>query len=1010
MSKFLLLILPFMAKAQIRDYSKLVNPLVGTAAHGHTYPGATSPFGMVQLSPDTRMADWDGSSGYHYSDSLIYGFSHTHLSGTGVPDYCDILLQPTTGNYQWNNYEYASAYSHNNEKAYAGYYNVYLDKYNVDVALTTTAHTGLHQYTFAKNTREGNVLLDLIHRDIVLDSYIQIVDEYTVQGYRYSNSWASKQKLFFYLKFNSKIKRKAIHLTDTTSQLLSTTSAKGKAIQAAFTFDVSNGVPLQVQVAISGVSMAGAKLNYEKENAQFNFKKTVATNVKNWNTQLQKIEITSHQFNNIDTIFYTALYHTMVVPNLYQDVDGQYRGTDDKIHKANGFTNYTVFSLWDTYRAYHPLMSIINPAITNDWVNTFVHQYTNGGMLPVWELSANETYCMIAYHSVPVILDAYKKGITKFDANLALEAMLAYSCSAKFGISDYAKTGYLSNDVEAESVSKTLEYAYDDWCIAEFAKLLGKQSIAKEYYKRSLNFINLYNPATAFFQGKNNASWLQPFTPTEVNNYYTEGNAWHYRFAVPHQIPTLIKLMGGAQMYEQYLTEIFTTNQTLTGREQADVTGLIGQYAHGNEPSHHIAYLYAFANMANNKTPYYVNKICNEFYKNTHDGLIGNEDCGQMSAWYIWSVLGMYPTNPASNEFTVGSPQIKQAIIHIANGKKIIINVSKPNANCYFPTYASTQFITNNSINYASLKNGATINYTMVPEPIATKVTEVTEYKKDVIDTNFVATPYLTSTQYKFRDSTTIHIASIDSTATIRYCIAQKEDPNTKQNNEINTTTLFKNNATNTAPINNELVNVIKGTTNYYANYTQPITISNSCVLYMYTIKNNKLSGLSVQPFYKIKNDKTITVLSKVAPMYTAGGNDALIDGIVGTTNWRAGNWQSSYGNSFEANIDLLKSKKVTTITTTFLQDIKSWIWLPPTMEIYSSNDAVNYTLVATVTNTIDEKSEVAQIENFEKKFANVQTRYIKIKATNFGTIPNWHIGVGNPSHLFISEINIETE
>ncbi len=965
-----------------KDYTKLVNPMIGTGGHGHTYPGATSPFGMVQLSPDTRMADWDGSSGYHYSDSIIYGFSHTHLSGTGVPDYCDILMQPTTGDYEWDNKKYASPFKHASEKAYAGFYGVHLDKYNINVRLTTTPRTGLHRYWFPENTKEGNVIVDLIHRDIVLDSYIEVVDNYTIKGYRFSKSWATNQKLFFVAKFNKPIIKKALHISDTASQMLSTNIAKGKAIQAGFTFNVSDGSPLLVQVALSPVSMDGAMLNLKAEQPDFHFDKTLEQNEKSWNKELSKIEIESHSFNNIDTIFYSALYHTMIVPNIYQDIDGNYRGTDDKIHKAVGYTNYTVFSLWDTYRAYHPLMSIINKERTRDWIHTFLNQYKQGGMLPVWELSANETFCMIGYHSVPVIVDAYKKGITDFDTELALKAMLDYSKSNKFSIYKYARQGFLSNEIEHESVSKTMEYAYDDWCIAEFASMLGKKNIAYEYYKRSLNYRNLYNPATGFFQGKVNAAWYNPFDPNEINNFYTEGNAWQYSLAAPHDVDGIKQLMGDGDAFTKHLEKLFTTTSKTTGRDQADVTGLIGQYAQGNEPSHHMAYMFNYTTKPE-LAAYYVNKICKEFYTNKPDGLIGNEDCGQMSAWYIWSVLGMYPVNPASNEFVIGSPQIKKAKILLEDNSKIkITGIDKLEGG------KKIVFTNNDShrvFNYKNFIEKKELSFDQIPLRYP-----LMEFKLPYPYPAKIATvPYIAKGDVKFKNQTRVELASINKEDKIYYCIQENKD-----------------NVWTSYPPNIKKIEEREYNKNYKL-YNIPFTINKNCALLFYCKNDNNTSATITQPFYKLPTDKTITVLSKVNPMYSANGNDALIDGIAGTVNWRAGEWQSYYGNDFEAIIDLKKAKNISSLAGTFLQDNGSWIWLPTQMEVYVSNDNKNFSLLKTILPKAAIKEDNVLVEVLKANFNPTKARYIKIKAKNFGTIPDWHLGAGNNSHLFVSEIAV---
>jgi predicted alpha-1,2-mannosidase len=956
-----------------KDYTKLVNPMIGTGGHGHTYPGATSPFGMVQLSPDTRMADWDGSSGYHYSDSIIYGFSHTHLSGTGIPDYCDILFTPTVGDYEWDNKKYPSTFNHASEKAYAGFYGVHLNKHNINVKLTSTLRTGIHQYTFANTTTEGNIQIDLKHRDIVNDSYIEIVDAYTVKGYRFSKSWASNQKVFFVAKFNNPIIRKAIHISDAT-ELFAANIAKGKAIQAGLTFDVSDGKPLLAQVAISPVSMDGAIKNLKAENVNFEFEKAVTNNVKLWNQELSKIDIESMPQHNVDTIFYSALYHMMVVPNLYMDVDGYYRGTNDKIYKAEGYTHYTVFSLWDTYRAYHPLMSIIDKNRTRDWIHTFLNQYKQGGMLPVWELSANETYCMIGYHSIPVIVDAYKKGVTDFDTKLALKAMLSYSKSAKFSIDKYAKQGFLSNDVEHESVSKTMEYAYDDWCIAEFANLIGEKKVATEYYQRSLHYRNLYNPNTGFFQGKIQGAWYTPFDPKEINGFYTEGNAWQYSLAAPHDVLGLKTLMGGDDNFTKHLETMFTTDNKTTGRDQADVTGLIGQYAHGNEPSHHMAYLFNYTKKPE-LAAYYVNKICKEFYSNTPDGLIGNEDCGQMSAWYVWSVLGMYPLNAAANHVVLGSPQVLNAKIKLNKNQFFNINVTDLNKNNYVINNVKLNSKNNDfyNVNNENFKSGNVFNFNMG----INKSEQASFEFPGVRGNNFVTVPFIKKGEIKFKNYTYVELETINTTDNISYYIATNTNKDVSEKN-------------------------IK-----YTPFYKPILLNNNSTLHFFAHNKNGQSSKIAQSFYKIPTDKTIEVLTKVNPMYTAGGNTALIDGIKGTANWQAGEWQSYYGNNLEAVIDLQKAKPIKKVSATLLQDSRSWIMMPRQMIVYGSNDNKKFEQLNYIEIVSDDKNETIKATDVSLSIKAANYRYIKVELVNYGKLPDWHLGAGYDSHLFVSEITI---
>ncbi|HEX2607934.1 MAG TPA: GH92 family glycosyl hydrolase, partial [Flavisolibacter sp.] len=611
-----------------KDYTRLVNPFIGTGGHGHTYPGASWPFGMVQLSPDTRMADWDGSSGYHYSDSTIYGFSHTHLSGTGIPDYCDLLFMPFTGSVKWDHEAYRSGFAHSSEKASPGYYEVFLDKDKIKAQLTTGIRSGMHQYTFPGD--DAGLLIDLMHRDEVLDSKIEMISDHEVQGMRRSKSWAADQQLYFYIRFEQPIREFLINSNQ--QELSAVKSASGKALKAAIRFPKGGGRQIRIQVGLSNISMEGARKNLEDDLKSWSFEKVRLTAQAAWNKELSKVDI-SGGTRDEQVCFYTALYHTFLVPNLNQDADGQFRGTDGKVHQAKGFTNYSVFSLWDTYRAYNPLMTLLNPGRTQDWIQTFLAQYQYGGMLPVWELAGNETFCMVGYHSIPVITDAYQKGIRGFDAKLALAAMRSYAESDRFGLPQYRKMGYISNEKEHESVSKTLEYAFDDWCISQFARWQGDTATSNRYLKRGQQYKNLFDPVSGHMRGKIQATWYSPFDAREINNFFTEGNSWQYSFAVPQDISSLIQLYGGKAAFAAKLNELFTTSTQTTGRDQQDVTGLIGQYAQGNEPSHHMAYLFNYAGMPW-RTEELIHSICTNFYRNTPDGLIGNEDCGQMSAWY----------------------------------------------------------------------------------------------------------------------------------------------------------------------------------------------------------------------------------------------------------------------------------------------------------------------------------------------------------------------------------------
>ena len=974
-------ILHFSLLAQ-KDYSALVNPFIGTGGHGHTYPGASMPFGMMQLSPDTRGADWDGSSGYHYSDSVIYGFSHTHLSGTGIPDYCDVLFMPFIGDVKWEGKEYRSTFSHKNEKATPGYYEVLLDKGNIKAQLTTSVRSGMHQYTFPQNVKVGSILIDLKWRDEVLESWIEKVSDYELKGFRRSKSWAQNQYLYFHVKFEKPIKN-FIVLTD-EGKIVSDTRVVGKNLKLAVNFELTDNKIVRAKVGISGVSAEGAKLNLNSEIKGWNFDGLRTKAKTAWNKELSKIDIEGGTRND-QVVFYTALYHTFLVPNIYEDVDGQYRGTDLKVHKATGFTNYTVFSLWDTYRAYNPLMTIINQTKTADWINTFLQQYKYGGMLPVWELSGNETFCMIGYHSVPVIVDAYQKGIRGFDKNLVLKAMRSYAESNRFGLDHYRENGYVGNDKEHESASKTLEYAYDDWCIAQFAKMTGNDTVYNQYIERAQYYKNLFDPASHNMRGKVQSMWYRPFDPKEINNFYTEGNSWQYSFAAPQDIETLIELHGGKEAFAAKLNELFTTSSQTTGRQQSDVTGLIGQYAQGNEPSHHMAYLFNYAGMPW-RTQQLIHQICAGFYTNDPDGLIGNEDCGQMSAWYILSAMGFYPVCPGNGEYILGTPLFDKVTINMENGKKFIVKKTGDekiqNDNSFYvqATNLNGKPSTKSYLLHTEVLKGGVLEFIVSDRPNKTWGANKNDLPHSKIaDHAIVPAPFFDVETNKFKDSIYVSIKNIDPNARIRYSIMYDED-------------LKKG----------------SGLTGYLQSaYTKPFVIDRSCHVLAIGEIDERQSKPVMQSFYHTPADKSIAIISKVHPMYTAGGPDALIDSIQGTSNWKTGEWQSYYDQDFEAIIDLKKISPVNYVGIHVLQDMGPWIVYPKEVIFYTSMDGKNFVETAKVQNKIDQVNGPAQTQLLGTK-VNCQAQFIKVKAINGGKLPAWHESAGNPTHIFIDEVIVK--
>lgn len=973
---FLFVVTVLVTSAQVNDLAKWVNPFIGTDFHGHTYPGATVPFGMVQLSPDTRLTGWDGCSGYHYCDSLIYGFTHTHLSGTGCLDLGDILIMPTVGNPEIDNKLYSSTFKKSSEKSKPGYYSVYLDKPKVLAELTATARAGFHRYTYRK-TNEANIILDLKHRDEVLDSWIQIVGNNEVRGYRQSKEWADDQRVYFVIRFSTPFELSKVQTADGSPITANVDGGimEGKNLKAWFKFGKIKGNKLLVKVGISAVSAAGAVKNLEAEIPDWDFDKAAKNAYDLWNKELGKIVVEGGTPDQMTT-FYTTLYHTMVVPNIFSDVDGRYLGMDKKIHTAEGFTPYTVFSLWDTYRAWHPLMTIIDTKRTNDYVNTFLSHYKYGGLLPVWELDANETFCMIGYHSVPVIVDAWMKGIHGFDAKYALEAMKHSSNLDHLGLAAYRKYGYIPGDKEPESISKTLEYSYDDWCIAQMAKSLGKWDDYKDYINRAQFYKNIFDPSTGFMRPRYNGGWKTPFKPTEVDNNFTEANSWQYSFLVPQDVSGLIKLHGGIKNFETKMDELFSTSENLSGRVQSDITGLIGQYAHGNEPSHHMAYLYNFAGSPW-KTQQIVRKIMNEMYTSKPDGLCGNEDCGQMSAWYVLSAMGIYSVCPGNTQYAIGSPLFGKAQIKLENGKIFTItSENNSKENIYIKeAYLNGKPLTHSWVDYFEIQNGGELKFVMSNTPNKEWASRTGDIPVNSIDnSNFTIVPYFTNAPKTFVDSLNIGISTLDKEQKVFYSVqpvnSQSDKIEWKEGNNI--------------------------------------TIKESSIVSAYSEdkKGNK-SYVIEGKFIRYKADKTISIKSNCSKQYTAGGPDGLIDGVRGETNFRLGGWQGYQGQDFEATVDLGKVKPIHRIAAGFLQDAGPWIWLPKYVEFWTSEDGQNFTLAATVKHDVPENQMEVVIKDLEAK-VDINARYVKVFAKNLGTIPSWHPGAGSPAYIFIDEIMIE--
>lgn len=680
-----------------------MDPFIGTGGEGHTYPGATVPFGMVQLSPDTRIQPrekaYGWAAGYRYDDSSIVGFSHTHFSGTGHSDLGDILLMPFTGSPGLERGDpekprsgYASRFRHDDEKAEPGYYAVTLDDYKVRAELTTSTRVGVHRYAFPKGT-DAKVLLDMRtsmydYPGKVLWSRVRVRADGTVTGFRETRGWAPGRQLYFAMRFSRPLAGHELHNTEQDivykgfpppgeKDPSQRTQIEGRQLVGTFAFGKLDA-PLVVKVAISPVSEAGAIANLDAEVADFDFDRVRAQAKQEWTQALSVLDIDAPEHARRSA--YTALYHTLLGPTLFMDADGQYRGSDNAVHKADGFTNYSTFSLWDTYRALHPLLTLVQPEKRNsDFVNSMLahHEHSPYGMLPVWSFHGLEDWCMIGYHAVPVIADAYVKGIRGFDADKALKAMVETANYGPYdGIAQYRELGYVPIDEEGEAASKTLEYAFDDWTIARMAQAMGKGDIAATFDKRAANWRNAFDKDTGFMRArKRDGSFRTPFDPS-ASGYgtdYTEGNAWQYSWYVPQDVAGLAAAHGGSDKLLARLDEVFNAKVDPSIFEHMeDITGLIGWYAHGNEPSHHVAYLYSYAGQPW-RTQARLKQIMDTQYADRPDGLAGNDDVGQMSAWYVFTALGFYPVAPGSGEYILGRPFLPKTAMRLPNGKTFTI-------------------------------------------------------------------------------------------------------------------------------------------------------------------------------------------------------------------------------------------------------------------------------------------------------------------------------------------------
>ena len=937
----------------VTDAAQYVDPFIGTGGHGHTFPGATVPFGMVQFSPDTRMNDWDGCSGYHTSDNTILGFSTTHLSGTGCSDYGDFRFMPFTGEYQ-----HEIAFKHENEDAQAGYYSVTLDN-NVKVELTTGDRIGMMRCTYPKST-DAHLFLDMVegvNDEFVYEANLMVETENAISGFRRTRDWANEQYLYFYAEFSKPFTSCALY---DKGEQVKDAYIESDNLKARFDFDTEEGEQITMRIALSAVDVEGAKNNLKAELADgdFDFDALKQKAYDKWNKELLRYAVADPNESN-KTVFYSALYHCMVAPNLFSDADGRYRAHDLKVYKSERPV-YTVFSLWDTFRSLHPLFSLMQRERTLDFINTFINKYETNPhhILPVWELAANETYCMIGNHAIPVIADAYFSGIRDFDTKKALEAMVASQKDDFRGMSAYMKYGYIPIEMEGEAVSKTLEYAYDDWCVARMAEDMGETEIAKEFYTRAQAYKNIYNPENQFFQGRRNGGWARPFDPAQVNFTLTEANSYQYGFFVPQDVNGHIDLMGG----------------WLTGRVQPDITGLIGQYAHGNEPSHNTVYMYNFVGQPT-KTQKYVKQVMDDFYSDRRDGYCGNEDCGQMSAWAVFTAMGFYPATPASGYYVLGLPRFQNLKLSFENGKQFeVVAKGLSDKNCFVQSVKlNGKPLERSYITFDEVFNGGKLEFTMTDQPNSTWATQpehcpVVRIAKDY---DIVIVPTINANSDTFFDSLMVSLSHPIEGVELYYTI-DGSDP-----------------TENGVP------------------YEQPLCLKENSIVRAAAKQGDRWSRVIDAQYYLIDANRSVKLENMYNEQYAAGGAKALIDHLRGNDNFRTGTWQGYYGVDLIATVDLAQPKKINRLAGSFLQEIYSWIWMPTEVEYFVSDDGKNFRSVGKVKNDIPADADGAFIQEMEVR-PRTTARYVKMVAKTIGTCPEGHVGAGQKAWIFCDELVIE--
>ncbi|MEE2877342.1 MAG: GH92 family glycosyl hydrolase [Candidatus Neomarinimicrobiota bacterium] len=955
-----------------------VDPFIGTAGTGHTFPGATMPFGMVQLSPDTRQSGWENCSGYHSSNPTILGFSHTHLSGTGAIDYGDILFAPMSGQLLTEPGEetdpetgYRSAFSHASEKAEPGYYRVILKDDMIEAEMTVTERVGFHRYTFTQNG-DSHILIDLKHGlgDRTTEAWTEINGTDEIIGMRRSTGWAKDQVIYFVAKFSRPFQSTSLFID---GEAVESNSARGTDIKAGITFDLDQQRQVLTKLAISAVDIEGARQNLERELPHWDFE-AVRREAKNrWEEMLSVITVKGGTKEH-KTNFYTALYHSLIAPNVFSDVDGRYRGADFEIHQLPpGRSMYTVFSLWDTFRAAHPLFVLLYPDLATEFVRTLIAKYEEGDLLPVWELAGNETGTMIGYHSIPVISDAYVKGLRDYDVEVAYSAMKKSAKADHLGLKHYKEKGYIPIDRENEGVSKTLEYAYDDWCIAQMSAELGYQKDYDYYMRRAMNYHQVFDYTTKFMRGKKGGQWESPFDPFAVTAAYTEANAWQYTYFVPHDISGMMEMMGGESSFVNRLDDLFSASKDLSGRYQPDITGLIGQYAHGNEPSHNFAYLYNHAGQPW-KSQKVVRQIMDTLYHTGRDGLPGNEDCGQMSAWYVFSALGFYPVTPGQDIYAIGTPIFDEATIHLENGKSFTIHAddASPGKPYIQNSTLNETELHRSYLSHSEIASGGELQLKMGSKPNQDWATDPTYRPKSAMNLLVVSNPVFDYKERGFLDSMTISISTPTQGATIHYTV---DGSRPSDRSPVYDTPLHLNRTTE--------VRALAIKEDFSPSYVESVT------------------------FTRIPYRISVTYNHPYSHLYTAGGNNGLFDGVRGALNaW--GSWQGFHAVDLDAVIDLGEVRKVNRITATCLQSWASWIWLPKSVTFSVSQDGRTFKSLGRQTHDVSLEKDGSFTKDFVQETSGEAIRYIKLFAENVRTCPDWHPGATGKAWIFIDEVVIE--